>query len=144
MLTKIIGVTAAATIMSTSGSALASPKPILEKLFTANQTLGGRRVDYPEGKPEMRFYRITLPVGAKIPLHTHPSPVIVYVHQGTLTNVRLVNGIEITDEIPSGSGFLEGSPEEPHYVVNNSSKPVVSFVTFASVEGMPNLIKVNQ
>ena len=31
---------------------------------------------------------------------------------------------------------------EPHYVVNNGTEPAVSMVTFASVKGMPNLIKV--
>ena len=90
----------------------------------------------------MRVYKITLNPGAKIPLHTHPSPVIVYVQTGTLTNVRVVNGAEITDTIKAGDGFLEGSPDEPHYVVNKGSKPAISLVTFASVEGMPNLIKV--
>ena len=132
----------AAVACSTFGSAtLASPQPIIEELFKANQTLGGTVVKYPEGKPEMRVYKITLNPGAKIPLHTHPSPVIVYVQTGALTNVRIVNGIEITDTIEAGTGFLEGSPDEPHYVVNKGSKPAISLVTFASVEGMPNLIK---
>ena len=95
-----------------SDRAIASPKPIAKELIKANQTLGGRVVKYPEGTPEMRMYQITIPVGAKIPLHTHPSPVIVYVQQGTLTNVRIVDGVEVIDLIKEGKGFLEGSPEE--------------------------------
>ena len=55
---------------------------------------------------------------------------------------RIVDGAEITDTIKAESGFLEGSPNEPHYVVNNGTEPAVSMVTFASVKGMPNLIKV--
>ena len=37
---------------------------------------------------------------------------------------------------------LEGHPGEPHYVVNQGDEPVVSLVTFASVEGMPNMIRM--
>ena len=125
-----------------SGAALASPQPITEELFTANRTLGERVVAYPEGTPEMRVYRITLPVGAKIPLHIHPSPVVVVVEQGSLSNVRIVDGAEVTDIVEAGDGFLEGNPEEPHYVINKGSEPAVSLVTFASVEGMPNMVRV--
>jgi len=133
---------AAASVLIFSGAALASPQPITEELFTANRTLGERVVAYPEGTPEMRVYRITLPVGAKIPLHIHPSPVVVVVEQGSLSNVRIVDGAEVTDIVEAGDGFLEGNPEEPHYVVNKGSKPAVSLVTFASVEGMPNMVRV--
>ena len=133
---------AAAAVLIFSGAALASPQPITEELFSANRTLGGRVVAYPEGTPEMRVYRITLPVGAKIPLHIHPSPVVVVVEQGSLSNVRIVDGYEVTDIVEAGDGFLEGNPEEPHYVINKGSEPAVSLVTFASVEGMPNMVRV--
>ncbi len=133
---------AAASVLIFSGAALASPQPITEELFTANRTLGGRVVAYPEGTPEMRVYRITLPVGAKIPLHIHPSPVVVVVEQGSLSNVRIVDGAEVTDIVEAGDGFLEGNPKEPHYVINKGSEPAVSLVTFASVVGMPNMVRV--
>ena len=133
---------AAASVLIFSGAVLASPQPITEELFTANRTLGGSVVAYPEGTPEMRVYRITLPVGAKIPLHIHPSPVVVVVEQGSLSNVRIVDGAEVTDIVEAGDGFLEGNPEEPHYVINKGSEPAVSLVTFASVEGMPNMVRV--
>ena len=131
---------AAASVLIFSGAALASPQPITEELFKANRTLGGRVGAYPEGTPEMRVYRITLPVGAKIPLHIHPSPVVV--EQGRLSNVRIVDGAEVTDIVEAGDGFLEGNPEEPHYVINKGSEPAVSLVTFASVVGMPNMVRV--
>ena len=136
----VAAVTASLCFLTTP--ALAEPKPILEELLSVNQTLGGRQVQYPEGKPEMRLFRVTLPVGSKIPLHVHPSPVIVYVQQGSLTNVRLVDGKEVGDVITAGKGFLEGSPDEPHYVVNQGAEPVVLLVTFASVEGLPNLMRI--
>ena len=143
MITKILGYVAISTLLI-AGPVLATPKPILEELAKEHQTLGGKLVKYPEGTPEMRFYKVTIPQGARIPLHIHPSPVMVYVNKGELTNVRIVNGKEVTDIIQSGSGFLEGSPDEPHYVTNNGLEPVILFVTFASVEGMPNLIKIKK
>lgn len=141
MVSKIFGI-AAASVLLYAGHALASPNPVVEELFTANRTLGGRVVVYPEGTPEMRVYRITLPVGAKIPLHIHPSPVVVMVEQGKLSNVRIVDGVEKTEIIEAGEGFLEGHPDEPHYVVNTGTEPAISLVTFASVEGMLNTVRV--
>lgn len=91
----------------------------------------------------MRVYKVTLAPGSTIPLHTHPSPVVAFVQEGALHNVRLVDGAEVVDLIVAGEGFLEGSPDEPHYVVNKGTTPAVVMVTFASVEGMPNLVAID-
>ena len=143
MVAKSIGLAAASVFLFFNAAALASPKPVIEELFKSNQTLGGRSVVYPEGTPEMRFYKVTLAPGSTIPLHTHPSPVVAFVQEGALHNIRLVDGAEVVDLIVAGQGFLEGSPDEPHYVVNKGSIPAVLMVTFASVEGLPNLVKIN-
>ena len=143
MVAKSIGLAAASVFLFFNAAALASPKPVIEELFKSNQTLGGRSVVYPEGKPEMRVYKVTLAPGSTIPLHTHPSPVVAFVQEGALHNIRLVDGAEVVDLIVAGQGFLEGSPDEPHYVVNKGSIPAVLMVTFASVEGLPNLVKIN-
>ena len=121
---------------------MATSQPLIEQLFTASRTSGGRVVSYPEGISEMRIYRITIPVGAKIPLHIHPSPVVVVDEKGRLSNVRIIDGVEVSETLESGEGFLEGHPAEPHYVINRGIRPVVSLVTFASVEGMPNQIQL--
>ena len=143
MVAKSIGLAAASVFLFFNSAALASPKPVIEELFKSNQTLGGRSVVYPEGTPEMRVYKVTLAPGSTIPLHTHPSPVVAFVQEGALHNIRLVDGAEVVDLIMAGEGFLEGSPDEPHYVVNKGSIPAVLMVTFASVEGLPNLVKIN-
>ena len=143
MIAKSIGLAAASVFLFFNAAALASPKPVIEELFKSNQTLGGRSVVYPEGTPEMRVYKVTLAPGSTIPLHTHPSPVVAFVQEGALHNIRLVDGAEVVDLIVAGEGFLEGSPDEPHYVVNKGSIPAVLMVTFASVEGLPNLVKIN-
>lgn len=141
MLFRFSGLAASLLLLS-AGAVQATPKPVMQELFRSSRTLGGRVVAYPAGTPEMRIYRITLPSGAKIPLHTHPSPVVVLVEKGALTNVRVVDGVEETSVVKAGDGFLEGHPGEPHYVVNQGDEPVVSLVTFASVEGMPNMIRM--
>ena len=66
----------------------------------------------------MRVDRITLPVGAKIPLHIHPSPVGVVIEQGRLTNVRIIDNAEETNMVEAGDDFPEGHPKELHYVTN--------------------------
>ena len=141
MVLKVFGYSAVAALLLAT-NALAMPKPVIEELLKANRTLGGRVVAYPEGTPEMRVYRITLPVGAKIPLHIHPSPVVVVVEQGRLTNVRMIDEAEESNIIEAGDGFLEGHPKEPHYVINEGPETAVSLVTFASVENMPNTVLV--
>ena len=137
---KTVGI--AFSVLLCSSHALATPQPMIEELFTASRTPGGQVVSYPEGTLEMRVYRITIPVVAKIPLHIHPSPVVVVVEKGRLSNVRIIDGVEVSETLESGEGFLEGHPAEPHYVINRGNRPVVSLVTFASVEGMPNQIQL--
>ena len=141
MVFRCLGFTASLLVLA-AGAVQATPGTVMEELFRSSRTLGNRVVAYPAGTPEMRIFRITIPSGAKIPLHTHPSPVVVLVEQGALTNVRIVDGVEETSVVKAGDGFLEGHPGEPHYVINRGDEPVVSLVAFASVEGMPNLIRV--
>ena len=132
----------AAGLMLLSSSVQAAPQPEIQELFKASRTPGGRMVAYPQGTPEMRVVRVGLPVGATIPLHTHPSPVVVVVTKGAMTNVRLVDGNEVVSVVRPGDGFLEGHSNEPHYVTNKGPEPAEALVTFASVEGLPNMIPI--
>ena len=130
----------AAGLMLLASSVQAAPQPEIQELFKASRTPGGRMVAYPQGTPEMRVVRVGLPVGATIPLHTHPSPVVVVVTKGAMTNVRLVDGNEVVSVVRPGDGFLEGHSDEPHYVTNKGPEPAEALVTFASVEGLPNMV----
>ena len=60
----------------------------IEAIFSGSKTLNGTDLQYPEGKPELRLFRVELPAGGKIPLHTHPAPVS-YTHL-TLPTKRIV------------------------------------------------------
>ena len=118
----------------------ASTEVKIDEVFSGSQTLNGTTLSYPEGKPELRLYRVEIPVGGKIPLHTHPAPMLVSVQgddSGDLFNTRVQpDGSEVSGVIKSGESFLEGS-SEPHFVENRSDKPTVVWVMVASVEGMP-------
>ena len=132
----------AAGLMLLASNVQAAPQPEIQELFKASRTPGNRVVAYPQGTPEMRVVRVGLPVGATIPLHTHPSPVVVVVTKGAMTNVRLVDGNEVVSVVRPGDGFLEGHSDEPHYVTNKGPEPAEALVTFASVEGLPNMIPI--
>ena len=133
----------AAGLMLLASSVQAAPQPEIQELFKASRTPGRRVVAYPQGTPEMRVVRVGLPVGATIPLHTQPSPVVVVVTKGAMTNVRLVDGNEVVSVVRPRDGFLEGHPDEPHYVTNKGTEPAEAIVTFASVEGLPNMVPMN-
>jgi len=118
----------------------ASTKPSIQEVFISSETLNGTALKYPTGKPELRLYRVEIPAGGKIPLHTHPAPMMVYVQgvrSGSLLNTRVQpDGTEIKTEFKPGEAFVEGA-NEPHYVENVGEEPTIVWVTVASVEGMP-------
>ena len=108
--------------------------------MTSSETLNGTALKYPAGKPELRLYRVEIPAGGKIPLHTHPAPMMVYVQgvrSGSLLNTRVQpDGSEIKTVFNPGEAFVEGA-NEPHYVENIGNEPTIVWVTVASVVGMP-------
>ena len=118
----------------------ASTEVTVKEVFSGKQTLNGTPLRYPEGNPELRLYRVEIPVGGRIPLHTHPAPMLVHVQgvdSGDLLNTRVQpDGSEVSSVFKSGESFIEGS-SEPHFVENKSDKPTVVWVMVASVEGLP-------
>ena len=122
--------------------AIAKPSPgvVIQKVFSGTQTLNGSTLTYPEGTPEMRLFRVEIPAGGSIPLHTHPAPMLVHVqdiNSGDLLNTRVQpDGSEVSSVFKPGQVFLEGS-SEPHYVANRGTTPTIIWVYVASVEGLP-------
>ena len=123
-----------------TGTTPTSTKPVIQEVFTSSETLNGTALKYPAGKPELRLYRVEIPAGGKIPLHTHPAPMMVYVQgvrSGPLLNTRVQpDGSEIKTVFEPGEAFVEGA-NEPHYVENIGKESTIIWVTVASVEGMP-------
>ena len=124
----------------TTDPGVSSVKPVINEIFRASKTLEGAFLKYPEGKAEMRLYRVEIPVGGKIPLHKHPAPMMVYVqgvNSGSLRNTRVMpDGSEIKTIFKPGQAFLKGV-DSPHYSENVGDKSTILWVTVASAEGMP-------
>ena len=109
-------------------------------MFSGQTTLNGTPIRYPEGKPELRLFRVELPPGGKIPLHTHPAPMLVFVqaeNSGDLLNTRLQpDGSKVSGVFKPGEAFIEGA-SEPHFVENTGDTPTIVWVMVASAEGLP-------
>jgi len=123
-----------------------SAKPVINEIFTASKTLEGAFLKYPDGKAEMRLYRVEIPVGGKIPLHKHPAPMMVYVqgvNSGSLMNTRVMSdGSEIKTIFKPGQAFLKGV-DTSHYSENVGNKPTILWVTVTSAEDMPTTVFLN-
>ena len=119
----------------------------VQEVFISSMTLNGTALKYPVGKPELRLYRVEIPSGGKIPLHTHPAPMLVYVQSvrsGSLLNTHVQpDGTEIKTEFKPGEAFVEGA-NEPHFVENVGKEQAIIWVTVASVEGMPTTKFIDQ
>ena len=65
-------------------------------------------------------------------MNPHPESVpvnglvVVEPWKRAMTNVRLVDGNEVVSVVRPGDGFLEGHPDEPHYVTNKGPEPAAS------------------
>ena len=105
-------------------------------LIQSSKGLSGETFNYLEGKPELRLLKVTIPVGLKTPIHTHPSPMLIHVTKGRLKHVR---GEEI-NFFKGGDAFIESNKGGAHYVKNVGKKPVILHVGVVSVVGMPTAI----
>ena len=105
-------------------------------LIQTSNGLSGKNFNYLEGKPELRLLKVIIPVGLKTPVHTHPSPMLIYVTRGKLKHVR---GNEI-NFFKAGDTFVESNNGGAHYVKSIGKKPAILHVGVVSVVGMPTTI----
>ena len=105
-------------------------------IIQSSKGLGGKNFNYLNGKPELRLLKVKIPVGLKTPIHTHPSPMLIYVTRGRLKHVRG----EETNFFKAGDAFIESNNGGPHYVKNVGKKPAILHVGVVSIVGMPTAI----
>ncbi len=112
---------------------LAEEKIVVIPIIQSSKGLSGKNFNYLEGKPESRLLKVKIPVGLKTPIHTHPSPMLIYVTRGRLKHVR---GEEI-NFFRAGDAFIESNNGGAHYVKNAGKKPAILHVGVVSVVGIP-------
>ncbi len=96
--------------------------------------LGGKKISYPRWKQaELRFLKVIIPVGVKTPIHTHPSPMVVYLVKGKLKHTRG----DVINYFSSNDSFIESNNCYEHIVENIGNKPAVLYVFASSSVGLP-------
>ena len=70
------------------GAPTAGAAPDVKMLFSTTKTLEGDSFECPDGASEMRLFRVAFPAGTSFPLHTHPSPLLVFIQKGKIGLVK--------------------------------------------------------
>tara|TARA_Y100001968_G_C19428144_1_gene755527 strand:+ start:1570 stop:2007 length:438 start_codon:yes stop_codon:yes gene_type:complete len=108
--------------------------PVSETLVTASQSWNGDTLSYPDGEAEMTLLRISVPVGFRTPVHTHPQPGLAYVVKGSLECVVSAGQTKV---FSSGKGFATTYGDTPHYCQSIGDEPALVFVAYAGSKGQP-------
>jgi quercetin dioxygenase-like cupin family protein len=88
---------------------------------------------YGKGKPEVTVLRVTIPPGARLPIHKHPVINVAVVLSGELT-VETDEGKTL--HVGAGKGFAE-VVDRWHYGRNDGDVPVVIVAFYAGTVGTP-------
>ena len=110
-------------------------KPQITLLHSSTTSSTGEALSYPSGTPKMTLAQVILPKGGKLPMHTHPVPLIVHVMSGELTSER-PSGEKVIYK--AGDTFVE-APNSPHQVTNTGQNPTIVYGFFAGFDGMGKL-----
>ncbi len=144
MLTKIFSLIICITFSLISYAPIAmavdEESPVaVQELFTSTKPIYGESFTYPEGKGEMRLYKVDVQPGGVIPLHFHEAPLTSYIEKGQLT-LKTKKGKSTT--FREGDSFVLAVDTPPHTMANNGKVPAVMWVTVAAAEGVPTLTNV--
>ena len=107
-------------------------KPQITILHSSSTSNAGEAFSYPTGTPKLTIAQVIFPVGAQLPMHTHPAPLIVHIISGELTSERSSGK---TTVYMAGDVFVE-APNSPHKVTNTGQTPTIFYAFFAGFEGM--------
>ena len=110
-------------------------KPQVTVLHSSSTSNAGETFSYPTGTPKLTAAQVIFPVGAQLPMHTHPAPLIVHLISGELTSER-PSGDKVI--FKAGDTFIE-APNSPHKVTNTGKHPAIVYGFVAGFEGMGKL-----
>ena len=120
-----------------AGAQDATAKVMATRLFSATTTASGQPITLPKGNAEVIVWMYEIPVGARLPVHKHPSPRYAYVLAGTL-RVATADESRIWD-YKTGDVIIE-MIDAWHYGMNTGTEPV-RLLVFDQVEaGQGNTI----
>jgi quercetin dioxygenase-like cupin family protein len=109
-------------------------------VLKSNRTADGEALKYPEGaSPEITAAVVTLEPGGRTALHEHPTPVVAYILEGTLTVKE--EGRE-PRTYKAGDSFLE-TVGHWHQGFNAGKTPVKILAVFLGQEGRPTTVLKN-
>lgn len=93
--------------------------------------------NYATGKPEVTILKITIPAGAKLPLHLHP-----YINAGILMKGELtvLTEKQETLHLKAGDSIVE-VVNKWHYGSNQGAEPAEIIVFYAGIQGQPITVK---
>lgn len=105
------------------------------ELLCASQSWDGVQLPaYPEGKPELRVLKVTVPPHCSLPRHHHDVMSYGVVNRGQLTLVRDSDGLETT--VSEGEAVVE-TVSTVHHGENRGDEPLEIVVFYISTEGQP-------
>jgi quercetin dioxygenase-like cupin family protein len=110
----------------------------VQTLVRADKAWNGTALPaYPSGVPEVTVLHITIPPGAKLPMHVHPV-----INAGMLIRGQLLVISEAgpTKQLKAGDGLIE-MVNQPHYGTNNGIEPAEIVVVYAGVKGKPITVR---
>jgi quercetin dioxygenase-like cupin family protein len=98
---------------------------------------GSQLPSYPKGQPEVTILKITIPAGAKIPLHQHP-----YINAGVLTKGELTVLTKTGEKLvmTAGDPIIE-IVNKWHLGFNSGSIPAEIIVFYAGIKGQLITVK---
>ena len=108
------------------------PPVDVQELFTSTKPIFGESFTYPEGKGEMRLYKVDVQPGGEVPLHFHEAPLTSYIEEGQLT---LKTKKWKSTTFRAGDSFVLAADTPPQTMANNGKEPAVMWVTAAAAEG---------
>jgi len=108
----------------------------LETLLSAQQTVLGERLSYPNGDARVTAAIVTLAPGASTIVHEHGVPLFAYMLDGELTVDYGARGKRVYKK---GDAFMEAMAV-PHAGTNSGDVPVRILAVYIGADGAKNTI----
>jgi quercetin dioxygenase-like cupin family protein len=120
-------------------------KPALSKEKTNEAWNGEKLTAYPQGKPEISVYHVTIPANTALPWHKHPVPCVAYVLSGTF-QVEMKDGKKSRLYHGNSNNYKDRAlvevMNEWHRGIAVGNQDVECIMFFAGAPGFPPVIEL--